>query len=103
MAQAGFVELPVTLRHALAVKDLPPLHRDPFDRLLVAQALLERLVLVTHDRQLAAYPAETPCMASPLEAGGGRRELMDSRFVVREAGNGNASVAARPAPGLRGA
>lgn len=45
--------------HALAVADLPPLHRDPFDRLLVAQATLLDLTLVTTDPAVAAYPVTT--------------------------------------------
>lgn len=53
--QAGFVELPVTSRHAARVARLPDHHTDPFDRLLVAQAMTEPLLLVTVDRQLAAY------------------------------------------------
>jgi len=52
----GYVELPVTSEHAGAVDTLPPIHRDPFDRILVAQALVEGLVLLTADPQLARYP-----------------------------------------------
>jgi PIN domain nuclease of toxin-antitoxin system len=48
-------ELPVTLRHGEAVGQLPLHHRDPFDRLLVAQAMVEGLILVTGDRRLAEY------------------------------------------------
>ncbi|TSD93137.1 type II toxin-antitoxin system VapC family toxin [Skermania sp. ID1734] len=47
--------LPITLRHACVVSGLPLIHRDPFDRMLVAQARAERLTLLTRDRQLAAY------------------------------------------------
>src|SRR5260221_8438539 len=46
----GFTELPVTIEHATAVESLPPIHGDPFDRLLIAQARVEDLVLVTSDR-----------------------------------------------------
>ena len=53
--EAGFVELPVSWSHARAVRDLPGHHRDPFDRLLVAQALSEPLRLLTHDRLLERY------------------------------------------------
>jgi PIN domain nuclease of toxin-antitoxin system len=53
--RAGFQELPVTMDHAIAVDDLPPHHGDPFDLLLIAQALAEPLRLLTADRQLAAY------------------------------------------------
>ncbi|MCU0761379.1 MAG: type II toxin-antitoxin system VapC family toxin [Steroidobacteraceae bacterium] len=53
----GYRELPVRGEHVLALGALPPLHRDPFDRLLVAQAQVEGLLLLTHDQALAAYPA----------------------------------------------
>jgi len=53
----GFLELPVLIRHAEAVKQLPPHHRDPFDRLLVAQANIEELVLVSSDAALKQYNA----------------------------------------------
>lgn len=52
----GYVELPVTSAHALAVESLPALHRDPFDRLLLAQAQTEGVLLVTTDAQVAQYP-----------------------------------------------
>ena len=55
MSAAGVTELPVSIRHATAVRDLPAHHRDPFDRMLVAQAIVEGLVLVSRDRQLGAY------------------------------------------------
>jgi len=55
MLKSGALILPVTPAHAFAVEAPPPLHRDPFDRLLVAQALAEPLRLVTHDPQIAAY------------------------------------------------
>ncbi len=59
VADYGFRELPVLFRHAELVQKLPPLHRDPFDRMLVAQALVEGLTLVTRDEQVAAYAAPT--------------------------------------------
>ncbi len=52
---AGYRMLDVTAAHAVAIEALPPLHADPFDRLIVAQALSEPLRLVTRDRRLAAY------------------------------------------------
>jgi PIN domain nuclease of toxin-antitoxin system len=52
---SGLIELPVTPRHAAAVAKLPLHHTDPFDRLLIAQALAESLELLTGDRALAAY------------------------------------------------
>lgn len=51
--------LPITARHAEQVGELPLHHRDPFDRLLVAQALEERLTLVSRDRALAPYGVPT--------------------------------------------
>ena len=53
--ESGFLELPVTFQHAELVATLPPHHRDPFDRLLVAQALAEKLTLVTRDPAFGAY------------------------------------------------
>lgn len=58
LRQNGFQALPVTYRHASRVATLPPLHRDPFDRLLVAQALEENLTLVSGDAEIARYPVE---------------------------------------------
>lgn len=52
---ADFEELPVTIAHTLRLRVLPAHHRDPFDRLLVAQAMEEHLTIVTHDRLIAAY------------------------------------------------
>jgi PIN domain nuclease of toxin-antitoxin system len=51
----GYTELPITSQHAVSVDTLPPLHKDPFDRLLVAQALVEGITLLTGDSQLARY------------------------------------------------
>lgn len=53
--RSGFDDLPITSPHAEQAADLPPHHADPFDRLLVAQAQLEGLELVTHDDALARY------------------------------------------------
>ena len=55
VAANGFLTLPIEVRHALQVGALPLLHRDPFDRLLVAQALLENLVVLTSDPAIARY------------------------------------------------
>lgn len=59
VAEAGFEELPVTVAHTLRVQELADHHRDPFDRLLVAQALVEGLTLVTADTAVRAYPVPT--------------------------------------------
>jgi PIN domain nuclease of toxin-antitoxin system len=53
----GYVELPMTTAHARAVRDLPPLHHDPFDRLLLAQEKVEQMTLVPADRMLSRYEA----------------------------------------------
>ncbi len=52
---SGFSELPVRAVHGAAVRDLPDIHRDPFDRLLIAQAICEPLRLGTADGHLAGY------------------------------------------------
>ena len=52
----GFQPLPITFEHAEATASLPSLHRDPFDRLLVAQARVESLTLITHDPSIRSYP-----------------------------------------------
>lgn len=52
---SGFLELPLTAAHAQGVAELPPIHRDPFDRLLVAQALAMTLRLLTADQTLTMY------------------------------------------------
>jgi PIN domain nuclease of toxin-antitoxin system len=55
LLDAGFAELPIRSEHAAAVVDLEAIHRDPFDRILVAQSRYEGFVLVTSDTSLAAY------------------------------------------------
>jgi PIN domain nuclease of toxin-antitoxin system len=52
----GYAELPITGEHAVACEGLPPIHRDPFDRILVAQALTEGITLLTTDSMVASYP-----------------------------------------------
>jgi PIN domain nuclease of toxin-antitoxin system len=56
LVEQRFESLPVTLRHVLAVEALPRHHRDPFDRMLIAQAQLERMTLVSADRKMRDYP-----------------------------------------------
>lgn len=58
LRRLGFVPIPVTALHAEAVERLPWHHRDPFDRMLVAQALVESCVLVSADPRLSAYDVE---------------------------------------------
>jgi PIN domain nuclease of toxin-antitoxin system len=52
----GYVELPITSQHAVNIDGLPPLHKDPFDRLLLSQALSEGIILLTTDSSLSQYP-----------------------------------------------
>lgn len=51
----GFIELPILSAHAAKLPELPAHHRDPFDRMLIAQSLVEQLALVTHDKMLTNY------------------------------------------------
>jgi PIN domain nuclease of toxin-antitoxin system len=55
IADSGFLELPVTAKHAAATGKLPDVHSDPFDRLLIAQAISEPLRFLTADRVLCPY------------------------------------------------
>lgn len=58
IAVEGFRELPLTIEHGIRAGNLPPIHRDPFDRALVAQAMAGGLTLVTADDVLARYDVE---------------------------------------------
>jgi PIN domain nuclease of toxin-antitoxin system len=58
MAKQGLRPLPVTHLHAVKVYDLPLHHNDPFDRLLVAQALIEDMTILTSDRDFEKYPVQ---------------------------------------------
>jgi len=51
--------LPIKLNHVLALEKLPPSHKDPFDRLLVAQAIIEEVAIISHDPIFAKYPIQT--------------------------------------------
>ncbi|MER9231596.1 type II toxin-antitoxin system VapC family toxin [Mesorhizobium sp. M0622] len=53
----GYHELPITGEHAIAVEGLPPIHKDPFDRILIAQSIVEGITLLTVDDLVAQYPA----------------------------------------------
>jgi len=59
LRQKRFTPLAVTIEHGLRAGELPTHHKDPFDRLLVAQAQLESLTIVTRDPQIALYDVET--------------------------------------------
>jgi len=64
LLDGGWQELTIQAQHALTVAALPPLHRDPFDRLLLSQASAEGMLLITADQQLAAYPGPVRLMAA---------------------------------------
>jgi PIN domain nuclease of toxin-antitoxin system len=53
----GYDELPITGEHAVALDNLPPIHKDPFDRILIAQAMVEGITLLIADPLVAQYPA----------------------------------------------
>lgn len=55
IAESGFVELPISAKHAAGVVNLPNIHRDPFDRILISQAIAEPLRLITADNTLQDY------------------------------------------------
>jgi PIN domain nuclease of toxin-antitoxin system len=52
----GYTELAITSQHAVAIDTLPPIHKDPFDRMLIAQATVEGITLLTADPLVARYP-----------------------------------------------
>ncbi len=56
LLENGYEELPVRSEHAVAVGDLPAIHKDPFDRMLIAQSLAEGVTLLTSDPLVARYP-----------------------------------------------
>lgn len=56
LLENGYAELPITSQHAMATAHLPPIHKDPFDRVLVAQAESEGALLLTSDEVVARYP-----------------------------------------------
>lgn len=56
--QRGFQELPLTYTHGSRMVELPSYHQDPFDRMLLAQALHEGLILITRDKKLKQYPVK---------------------------------------------
>jgi PIN domain nuclease of toxin-antitoxin system len=58
IADAGFAWLPISAEHAWRVRDLPKHHRDPFDRVLVAQALIERVPIITANPNFGEYGVE---------------------------------------------
>ncbi len=58
LSRDGIIPLPISLQHALRVASLPHHHRDPFDRLLVAQARVEGIPLLTADARLSAYEVQ---------------------------------------------
>jgi PIN domain nuclease of toxin-antitoxin system len=56
LRENGYEELPIRSEHAIATNDLPDIHKDPFDRMLIAQSLVEGITLLTSDPLVARYP-----------------------------------------------
>ncbi|ASW04608.1 type II toxin-antitoxin system VapC family toxin [Rhizobium sp. 11515TR] len=56
LMEAGYKELPIISEHTIAIAGLPPLHKDPFDRILIAQAIVEGIPLITVDETILRYP-----------------------------------------------
>ena len=56
LLENGYIELPINSEHAIAIAGLPLLHKDPFDRILIAQAIIEGVPLVTVDEAVLRYP-----------------------------------------------
>jgi PIN domain nuclease of toxin-antitoxin system len=58
LADSSFKVLPIAFEHVVAVRDLPRYHRDPFDRLLIAQSRIEGLALISRDARMTSYETE---------------------------------------------
>jgi len=56
----GYREIPIGSEHVVAIDSLPPIHKDPFDRMLIAQAMVEGITLLTSDAVVAQYPGAVP-------------------------------------------
>lgn len=61
--RAGFLQLPIEMRHTLSVHNLPPIHKDPFDRLLISQANAENLTIITEDPNFTKYQVKTKLLS----------------------------------------
>jgi PIN domain nuclease of toxin-antitoxin system len=59
LSRNGISSLPIQVRHALYTARLPPIHRDPFDRLIIAQCVLEKVPIVTRDKVIPTYKVDT--------------------------------------------
>jgi len=57
LTENGYIQLPITAEHTLLTGTLPQIHKDPFDRILVAQSMAEGISLLTTDKRIAGYPA----------------------------------------------
>ncbi len=60
LVENGYIELPINSEHAIAIAGLPQIHKDPFDRILIAQAIIEGVPLVTVDQTILQYPGLIP-------------------------------------------
>jgi PIN domain nuclease of toxin-antitoxin system len=61
LLDSGYQELAITGEHAVGVAALPHIHKDPFDRILISQAIIEEITLITVDQLVARYPAPVRC------------------------------------------
>jgi PIN domain nuclease of toxin-antitoxin system len=68
LIKSGYQEFSISGRHAIMVSELPDLHKDPFDRLLIAQAKVEGVMLLTYDAVIAAYPGPIVFAGQPHTA-----------------------------------
>ena len=59
IARYGYIPIPITIPHAVAIAKLPEIHKDPFDRILVAQASVEKMKIITSDRYIGKYKVKT--------------------------------------------
>jgi hypothetical protein len=88
--ESRITKLPVDFRHAAAMETLPPHHGDPFDRMLIAQALAEGATVVTHDRRFEPYrvpvlrPEDAPCGSSMRSARAPAPRRVHGRLGARE-------------------
>ncbi len=57
LVENNYTELPITSNHAIAIQHLQKIHKDPFDRMLIAQAIAENMLLMTADQTIVKYPA----------------------------------------------
>lgn len=98
-----YAELAIDSAHVLRVPTLPPIHADPFDRILVAQAMAEGLVLVSNDAKLKAYGGPVCCQIHDADWIGSTAALCDLMRVLSAASAVLSGTACEPRSGSAGA